>query len=1061
MGKLTLLTASAGTGKTYRIVELLTERLTATKNAVRPEAVIGTTFTVAAANELGERIRSWLLESQHHELARQMHGALLGTVHSVCDKLIRRYAFEAGFSPDYQIMDAADAKIFFDQAITQVVANKVESLEEIGRRFGFDDGQAKYRRDWRNDIKTIVELARANGMDAKALAESQNLSQEHMAALLPNVSALTEDQWNAQLKSHLTDALAALRNSGLTFKYVETAVEWYDQELARLAYSSPPWRTWEDLSSTIGAKANHLVAGLNAFAAEYPTHALLHKDINTYIAEVFTLAAESMKQYENFKAVRGLADYTDLETMALQILGDAQVCEDLKGQIDLFIVDEFQDTSPIQLKLFLRLSALAKEAVWAGDPKQAIYGFRNTDPQLMQAVVDALANKQSQYDLKGKVEYLQDSYRTRKPLVEFFNEIFTQAFPNLEKKQIAIHSARFKEHPGQEEKLAPALRVWKLDGKNAELKAKALATGIKLLLSENLLVSSRNSDALRNIVPGDIAVVCRKNDECKQIAIQLAEQGIAAAFPKAGLLLTDEFALLAAAMRLFADQNDTLARAEIHLLGKPDTRPEDILLLRQEHLSQAKREKFNVTWLDHDPLIERINSARKQSPSLSIVEIMDFLIEELDLRRIIGAWGQSKQRLLNLEMLRQYSRDYEESCGNMHTASTVHGFLSWLKELAKNGEDHQGYRPDANAVIVTNYHKAKGLEWPVVIAASLMGEIKDSIWHCHIETPDSDVDLNDPLRRRFIRFLPWFLGARKNNPDWLSQSIAARGLDKSRHDQALDDDRRLLYVGFTRARDYLVLPLTGEPKWYNRIFPNGNPPSLQVNKDTLVVGKDKIKASERQFAASAPVETSNEDFFWFNARTTPKEYLPLVLIPSSATTTQQLTTNDSIIYAQRMPCKIKPGEEDIAGDVIHRFLAADSISYPATKREQIATRLIHAFEASGTFASSALTQRSGEWLNFLQRTYPNGRILREIPIRAYSGEQQIKGIIDLLVETADGVYLYDHKSFAGAQAEWANYARNKAPQLLLYKRALEQAGKSVKGMFIHFVVGGGVIELSE
>jgi ATP-dependent exoDNAse (exonuclease V) beta subunit len=83
-------------------------------------------------------------------------------------------------------------------------------------------------------------------------------------------------------------------------------------------------------------------------------------------------------------------DFADQEHQLLTLLDHPEVAAVLEDELDLLMVDEFQDTSPIQLALFLKLARFARRVYWVGDVKQAIYGFRGSDTALMQAILAAL-----------------------------------------------------------------------------------------------------------------------------------------------------------------------------------------------------------------------------------------------------------------------------------------------------------------------------------------------------------------------------------------------------------------------------------------------------------------------------------------------------------------------------------------------------------------------------------------------------------------------------------------------------------------------------------------------
>ena len=136
---------------------------------------------------------------------------------------------------------------------------------------------------------------------------------------------------------------------------------------------------------------------------------------------LFEFAARTLTLYQERKGERGLLDFVDLEQFTLELLPQPAVAEVIREEFDLLVVDEFQDTNPIQLALFIGLAALVKRgAVWVGDVKQAIYGFRGSDPALMDAVLASVASE--------RMPTLGITYRARPELVQIFNDLFIPAF---------------------------------------------------------------------------------------------------------------------------------------------------------------------------------------------------------------------------------------------------------------------------------------------------------------------------------------------------------------------------------------------------------------------------------------------------------------------------------------------------------------------------------------------------------------------------------------------------------------------------------------------------------
>src|SRR5690606_29083732 len=146
----TFISAGAGSGKTYRLTQELEHALV--RDGMNPARVIGTTFTVKAAEELRERVRERLIRSGRPQLAEQSTRALIGTVHSVCERLLKRFAFELGLSPELNVVSVEDSQGFFHQALDAVLdPSTVGKMNEVADRLGLPA--------WQNDVKRIADAA--------------------------------------------------------------------------------------------------------------------------------------------------------------------------------------------------------------------------------------------------------------------------------------------------------------------------------------------------------------------------------------------------------------------------------------------------------------------------------------------------------------------------------------------------------------------------------------------------------------------------------------------------------------------------------------------------------------------------------------------------------------------------------------------------------------------------------------------------------------------------------------------------------------------------------------
>ena len=414
---LRIISAGAGSGKTYRLTSEMVKLLS---EGVRASGIIATTFTQKAAAELQERVRVRLLQEGLNEQADQLANALIGTVHGLGVKLLQRFAFEAGVAPNVSIIAEEDQQHLFNLSLATVLnATRVENMEKLCDRLGLNK---RDRYDWRREVRMVTDIARANDFSADILHESKRKSFDSFKAYLPEAN---KQDWEKLLTEHLKESIDQLQHNEDETKKTKDAISTLRALHRELTLKGAlNWHEWAKLSKIgVGAKSKEDVAALTAFTAQHHTHPQFHEDIKSFIYQLFDIAIAAIEEYDQYKKQRGLIDYTDMEVKVNQLLDNEVVLDILSDEIDLLMVDEFQDTSPIQLEIFLKLSRIATHSVWVGDPKQSIYGFRGAAPELMQAVIQKVGGI--------KPEDIQEySWRSREDIVNATNAIFCKAFQN-------------------------------------------------------------------------------------------------------------------------------------------------------------------------------------------------------------------------------------------------------------------------------------------------------------------------------------------------------------------------------------------------------------------------------------------------------------------------------------------------------------------------------------------------------------------------------------------------------------------------------------------------------
>ena len=1076
---LKIISAGAGSGKTFRLTKELVELLNPNNpNRVRANGVIATTFTSKAAAELQERVRTKLLEEGLIAEADELTNALIGTVHGLGVKLLKRFAFEAGVSPEVDIIADEDQQTMFNQSLAAILTpGLIADMEALAERLGLNK---KERYDWRIEVKKLTDIARANAMNAATLERSKQNSIDSFFQLLnAKLSKLTAADFNSRLLELLDSTIEALNNNDDSTKTTKGAVSTFKQFQITLQNKGElNWHEWAKIRKTAGAvgkKSREDAAELGEFASKVDENPAFQTDIRNFITNLFNIAISAIEEYEHYKKRRGLIDYIDMEISVKRLLENEVVQEVLAEEIDLLMVDEFQDTSPIQLEIFWKLSQFAKYSIWVGDPKQSIYGFRGADPELMQAIIKQTGGV--------KPEDIQEfSWRSRQDLVHAVNAIFVKAFPDLPVEQIALKPAPPKVKSKEPFEMDNALIHWHFQkdepGKRMPGKPwmeNCIAENIKVeLLEKGVVVNPKDEEGIRPVQPGDIAVLCRSNNECLTMAEALHRTGLKAAIARNGLLKTAEARLILACLKFVLNRADSLSIAEILLLASKKN-IEAIIENRLDFL-ENRAHKYD-DWATDDEFVERLHDLRREVLELSSTEILNLVIETLDLRRIIAGWGNIEQRFANVDALRKYALQYEENCNRLHTAASLGGFLLWLSDLETNNVDNQGSGAGKNAVNVLTYHKSKGLEWPVVVCHSLEQNLKDEVWGISIIPEKEEIDLDDILGNRWLRYWinPFADQIGKSN---LEENIKESEAKNQATKTALAEEARLLYVGLTRARDYLIVPSRQYKftKWLNRCWFEGNE-SIQV-LDPYLAGNGETGTYEspwfwkdenvpldtvvKIFSQHFPyTETLPEVIDYFDERAELKLHFPYAIDTDKEDFKDEFKFKygAETRYSDRLELD-EDASEYVVAKVVKAFLCADSWKRQPDERLEMATTINDNFGGTEMVNPKSIVGLSQRYYSYLQQRYNIQQLYRKHPIQYVHNNRLFETIVDLIAVTDSGILIVQNSGFAGKHKDWRKKSKELASWFYLTKKAIAAHFGDEQPIFtaLHFVMTGGFVE---
>ena len=767
-----------------------------------------------------------------------------------------------------------------------------------------------------------------------------------------------------------------------------------------------------------------------------------------------------------------------MERLFLDLLKKPEVAAEIQGNYKLMMVDEFQDSSPIQLEIFKLLSDLMEQSYWVGDPKQSIYGFRGADVELVKETTQLFSETDNPSHLIK--DRLDKSWRSRHDLVELVNSCFIKAFEDvIIEKDVRLHPQR-----NDSDQFSSPLAHWNCYAANRSNKiyAEKVAARVKKLLASGIKVQDKETRDFHAICPGNIAILCRKNEECKDFAKALIKQGVPVASVNDDIIQQLETHLVFTLLRFMVDSSNKHVRADLLRLFD-DVPSQEILQQRLDYLISLKtedgQEDLPDEWLKDDNLmIARLMSFKQTVKNLSVSDLLESIIYGLDLPAIVEKWGDVDNRRQNLQTLCLLARKYDEHCLQMGIGASVGGLLTYLSYAEiENKIDNA-----ADAVKVMTYHKSKGLEWPYVIMSSLEDDslevktfTRKNFWGIH-ELRNTNKDAKAPY---VIQFLPRITSTFNSN---LPQPVMEVCIQWPTYKILECAERNalcnLLYVGMTRARDYLTtLSKQGGQNslpTLSWITNTGISEGDISNNAAKLWGDFDLKPIYENLApVDEELSAENTEYVRYVYPDVAVPCKELKYLSPSKLPKMEFAKEDIEILAG-LNCRIEPYKTDdtnkaAAGTCIHNIFAVYNPSISHDENVEMATRIRNGHNMYEVIPDVDKVITSIEHLYaWLERTYGVASMVKhETPFIHPLPGQIVNGEIDLLWFLNDHeCVLIDFKNFPGTKATITNpseqndhYAGNYAPQLRAYRDVLISSEIDVKDTLIYYSVMGCVVRL--
>ncbi len=821
-----LVEAGAGTGKTGVIVDRYCQL--ACEREISPDAILAFTFTDKAAAELRQRIRAEIenrAESgsgRARSLLPGLGGSWVTTIHGFCNRLLSTHPVAVGIDPRFRVLDAPET----ERAAAEAFEEALEAFLAGGDRDRENTAAAFDVAGLRGIVLGVHAELRSRGEDEPRLPEPPE----------PDVPAALRRAAEAA-----AETIAELKPGSANHGLLERALALLDG-----AQGFPDLGELASLRTT--SKARPMAVYREAIEAAVSRVAEAGEGGLAYrhVAELLRLFSE---RFEAAKQRRAGIDFEDLQLLAVRLLERTETGAAYQSRFSHLLVDEFQDTNRLQLRLIEALRGPQAQLMTVGDELQSIYGFRHAD-------LDVFRERRQAIEASATAEAipLSGNFRSRPEVIGAVNAIGRQLLDDYVPLRVGA-PPRDPLPPGDGpavEMLLTGREGW--SGEEIQLDPTTDGRTPANQLAEARFLASRLRElAEEGVERGAMVVLLRAFTRLDAHEDSLERAGLRP-YVVGGRgywsqqQVADVCALLATICNPLDDQALLGALASPACGAAPDT----LWLLRaaagrNRHLWPAvaqaadaeKDEGVDGERLEQIPatersllrtFAERIVALRRRATSLSLAGLIDAAVTETgyDLAVLMRPAGEA--RFANVRKLMRLAAEFESSEGR-----DLRGLLDFLAARADADADAQAATAleGHDGVRIMTIHSAKGLEFDVVAIPHLSRSLLPPA-----RTPPLTVGHEPEAPRVGMQLRR--LGARGID------LYAQRELCEDAQRRDAEEELRLFHVGATRARARLLLSGVVSP----------SPPSRQSHGmpviERIVAGFDVDRERDSSIEIAAP-----------------------------------------------------------------------------------------------------------------------------------------------------------------------------------------------------------------
>lgn len=1050
--------AGAGTGKTSLLIERLINLVTV--RGAHLDRIVAVTFTEKAAGEIKERLREGLeqelkrssgrIRSRIGQALREIEYAPIKTIHSFATSLLHERPVEAGIDPLFRVLDPEETDSFCHRAWDEWFLKELDANRDVLERalkYKFNEAHLKEMALLLYNHRDIVQEGAGRALPALAAAV-------FMAALEDNYrlidglaqSCINKDDKGYQQYIELSDWLSSsrlLRDDDLLWSIVFRMPKITGK--GNKANWSPPedCTAQKDICKRIQGSQEEIRRTITS----------------SIINDIIDWLKDYLKYVEEEKREAGVLDFSDLMIKARDLLkGNTEIRGYFQNRFSHLLVDEFQDTDPLQAEIIFFLAEKEPLAAsWneveitpgklfiVGDPKQAIYRFRRADIEIYEEAKKLVMGQ-------GEVVKITQNFRTVPSIINWVNHSFSHLITPVPGKHYQPHYEELHPYrdqlPGVDKSVIVLEFPEEVEECNAEEKRRAEAalvtSFIKEAVGSGMVIGGKENG--RTLSWEDIGILFPSTAGL-DIYLQALQRESIPYHLEGGKMFFRRYEVESFINLLTSLDNPfhsvALVSALKYFFGISD---EELFL----YIYNGGRLDYLV-YESVPPRFKRIREAfavmhelhmQKQAGSLS--NYLQKVLHVTGTCSRLSLQYRGEQAFSNLEKIIEISRSLEQS--NVHT---LRQYIEWLKEKSDAGKEESESilsERDTRALQLITIHRSKGLEFNMVILVNLFSG-------------------GQAGRERFVADR---LGGRfemRGGPSGFS-SYGFDELAQEEKNRLEAEKRRLFYVAATRARDYLVIPLMRDKKR------SGYLEYIDVIKAKGGISREMCRIVEPGEELFEHESLSLSEVNGERTKTRGGEEISLPVLRSEWEENLQSTISRGIPGPEAISASALM--EDFGGrgrveyrradEVISRGVDYGSAFHMVMERIDLHNPLeedlfYHAQEAAGFWG---LNKQEHEMLlamikgacrsQLIQRANHSTGIYREVPFALKFNGKIHEGFIDLVFEEPEGLVIVDYKTDDVSGKELENRFQRYRLQGLFYAHALNRVtAREIKEVTFFFV----------